>query len=52
MDLTGARWRTPSRSGNGECVEVRDRKDPSGPVLVFAPAAWRAIVTAARRPTP
>ncbi|MEU8420474.1 DUF397 domain-containing protein [Micromonospora sp. NPDC048835] len=61
MDLTGALWRTSSRSGNGECVEVadnlprvvgvRDSKDPTGPVLVFAPAAWRAFVTAARRPT-
>ncbi|MGQ5262809.1 DUF397 domain-containing protein [Micromonospora sp. ZYX-F-536] len=60
MDLTDARWRTSSRSGNGECVEVadnlpgvvgvRDSKDPSGPVLVFAPAAWQAFVAAARRP--
>ncbi|MFE9189323.1 DUF397 domain-containing protein [Micromonospora sp. NPDC007208] len=61
MDLTGALWRTSSRSGNGECVEVadnlpgmvgvRDSKDPTGPVLVFAPAAWRAFVAVARRPT-
>ncbi|MGW2621896.1 DUF397 domain-containing protein [Micromonospora taraxaci] len=61
MDLTGAHWRTSSRSGNGECVEVadnlpgvvgvRDSKDPSGPVLVFAPAAWRAFVAVAGRPT-
>ncbi|SIN16986.1 DUF397 domain-containing protein [Micromonospora cremea] len=61
MDLTDARWRTSSRSGNGECVEVadnlpgvvgvRDSKDPAGPVLVFAPAAWRAFVAVARRPT-
>ncbi|WCN80515.1 DUF397 domain-containing protein [Micromonospora sp. LH3U1] len=61
MDLTDARWRTSSRSGNGECVEVadnlpgavgvRDSKDPSGAVLVFAPAAWRAFVAVARRPT-
>ncbi|PWR10369.1 DUF397 domain-containing protein [Micromonospora acroterricola] len=61
MDLTGARWRTSSRSGNGECVEVadnlpgvvgvRDSKDATGPVLVFAPAAWRAFVAVARRPT-
>ncbi|MCX5120748.1 DUF397 domain-containing protein [Micromonospora sp. NBC_00362] len=61
MDLTGAFWRTSSRSGNGECVEVadnlpgvvgvRDSKDPAGPVLVFAPAAWRAFVAVARRPT-
>ncbi|MEV4717678.1 DUF397 domain-containing protein [Micromonospora noduli] len=61
MDLTGALWRTSSRSGNGECVAVadnlpgvvgvRDSKDPAGPVLVFAPAAWRAFVAIARRPT-
>ncbi|RQX14869.1 DUF397 domain-containing protein [Micromonospora ureilytica] len=61
MDLTGALWRTSSRSGNGECVEVadnlpgvvgvRDSKDPTGPVLVFAPAAWRAFVAVARRPS-
>ncbi|MGC4809998.1 DUF397 domain-containing protein [Micromonospora sp. DT228] len=61
MDLTGARWRTSSRSGNGECVEVadtlpglvgvRDSKDPTGPVLVFAPAEWRAFVATAPHPT-
>ncbi|MEW2428176.1 DUF397 domain-containing protein [Micromonospora sp. NPDC047644] len=61
MDLTGALWRTSSPSGNAECVEVahdlpgtvgvRDSKGPSGPVLVSAPAAWRAFVADARRPT-
>ncbi|MGC4795218.1 DUF397 domain-containing protein [Micromonospora saelicesensis] len=61
MDLTGALWRTSTRSGNSECVEVadnlpevvgvRDSKEPAGPVLVFAPAAWRAFVAVARRPT-
>ncbi|KAB1945425.1 DUF397 domain-containing protein [Micromonospora sp. ALFpr18c] len=56
MDLTGARWRKSIRSGpdGGNCVEVadnlpglvavRDSKDPGGPVLVFAPDAWRAFV--------
>ncbi|SCL38420.1 protein of unknown function [Micromonospora pallida] len=56
MDLTGARWRKSTRSGSnqGACVEVadnlagvvgvRDSKDPTGPLLVFAPAAWRAFV--------
>lgn len=51
-DLTGARWRKSSRSGNngGACVEVarnlpgvvgvRDSKDPAGPALAVAPAAW------------
>ncbi|MEU4337747.1 DUF397 domain-containing protein [Micromonospora lupini] len=61
MDLTGAIWHKSTRSsGNqGDCVEVadnlpglvgvRDSKDPSGPVLVVAPAAWRAFVTFAKR---
>ncbi|NYF55823.1 DUF397 domain-containing protein [Micromonospora purpureochromogenes] len=56
MDLNNARWRKSSRSsGNGgACVEVadnlpdivgvRDSKNPTGPALVFAPAAWRAFV--------
>ncbi|QDY05835.1 MULTISPECIES: DUF397 domain-containing protein [Micromonospora] len=56
MDLTGATWRKSSRSSTngGACVEVagnlvdavgvRDSKDPNGPALVFAPAAWRAFV--------
>jgi Domain of unknown function (DUF397) len=54
--LTGAEWRKSTRSGNGgsDCVEVaknlpdvvgvRDSKDPSGPVLVFAPPAWASFV--------
>ncbi|WP_446211792.1 DUF397 domain-containing protein [Micromonospora sp. IBSANI012] len=56
MELNGARWRKSSRSsGNGgNCIEVadnlagivgvRDSKDPTGPALAFAPAAWRAFV--------
>ncbi|MCG5452883.1 DUF397 domain-containing protein [Micromonospora hortensis] len=56
MDLTGARWRKSIRSGpdGGNCVEVagnlpglvavRDSKDPTGPALVFPPAAWRTFV--------
>ncbi|MFG1767804.1 DUF397 domain-containing protein [Micromonospora parva] len=56
MDLTGARWRKTVRSGpdGGNCVEVagnlpglvavRDSKDPTGPVLLFPPDAWRAFV--------
>ncbi|MFF0232000.1 DUF397 domain-containing protein [Micromonospora sp. NPDC005254] len=58
-DLTGARWRTSTRSGNeGNCVEVadnlpgvvaiRDSKDVEGPALTFSPAAWAAFVTHAK----
>ncbi|MEO3779996.1 DUF397 domain-containing protein [Micromonospora sp. B11E3] len=61
MDLSDARWRKSSRSGasGGNCVEVadnlpgvvavRDSKDPAGPALTFAPAAWRAFLGLARR---
>jgi hypothetical protein len=51
-DNIDLRWRKSSYSGNGggNCVEVadqaarvlvRDTKDRTGPVLRFAPAAWR-----------
>jgi len=55
MELREARWRKSSRSsGNGgNCVEVagnlpgvvavRDSKDPAGPALLIAPAAWAAF---------
>jgi hypothetical protein len=53
-DLSRAVWRISSRSGgNGNCVEVaanlpgmvavRDSKDRSGPVLIFAHTAWEAF---------
>ncbi|MEN3611506.1 DUF397 domain-containing protein [Plantactinospora sp. ZYX-F-223] len=60
MDMTGARWRTASRSSNngGDCVEVadnlpgrvlvRDSKDRDGGTLSFGPAAWRAFVGLAK----
>lgn len=58
-DLTGAAWRTSTRSGaNGECVEVadnlpevvavRDSKDRSGPALIFGRGEWAAFVAATR----
>jgi hypothetical protein len=51
------RWIKAMRSGgnSGACVEVRrydgnvqvrDSKDPDGPVLTFPPAVWRAFVDA------
>lgn len=49
----------PQRGNGGQCVEVadnlsgvvgvRDSKDPTGPALVFGPAAWRAFVTHAKQ---
>jgi hypothetical protein len=57
-DLTGARWRKSTRSGSngGDCVEVadnlagvvavRDSKDPTGPMLTFAPSAWASFLRA------
>jgi len=54
MDLTGARWKTSSRSsGSGQCVEVaitdegvavRDTKDRGKPPHVFTHAEWAAFV--------
>jgi hypothetical protein len=60
MDLSHAEWRKASYStGNGgACVEVarnlpgvvavRDSKDPAGPALLFAPAAWEAFTTSVK----
>ncbi|MEV0942784.1 MULTISPECIES: DUF397 domain-containing protein [Micromonospora] len=60
MDLTGARWRKSTKSGDngGNCVEVadnlpgvvlvRDTKDRAGGTLAFAPGAWRGFVDFAR----
>ncbi|SBT48815.1 DUF397 domain-containing protein [Micromonospora auratinigra] len=61
-DLTGAVWRTSSRSNDqGLCVEVatnvvtahgvvglRDSKDPCGPALAVSPPGWTAFLTAIR----
>lgn len=53
-----ATWRKSTRSNvEGACVEaryadgtaqVRDSKDPSGPVLSFTPAAWTAFLASLR----
>ncbi|MFD8784631.1 DUF397 domain-containing protein [Kitasatospora sp. NPDC059599] len=57
-DNSPTAWRKSSHSNNdgGMCIEVddvrpgrvRDSKDPDGPRLDFAPAAWQAFVTAVR----
>jgi Domain of unknown function (DUF397) len=53
-----ARWRKATAStGNGQCVEVgnagyvqvRDSKDPGGPVLSFRPLEWEKFVRAQGR---
>ncbi|MGC5029788.1 DUF397 domain-containing protein [Micromonospora sp. DT229] len=61
MEMTGARWRTATRSSNngGNCVEVadnlpgrilvRDSKDRAGGLLTFTPDAWRTFVAATPR---
>jgi hypothetical protein len=60
MDLTGATWRTSTRSGTngGSCVEVadnlpgrvlvRDSKDRTGAALTFTPNSWRAFIRRAK----
>ncbi|MFD0316937.1 DUF397 domain-containing protein [Streptomyces flavalbus] len=61
-DLSTARWRKSSYSGNQQgdaCVEVsgdypgtvpvRDSKNPAGPVLMLAGAAWEPFVAGVRR---
>jgi hypothetical protein len=55
-DLTGARWRTSTRSSSngGDCVEVadnlpgrilvRDSKHRDSAILTFTPTAWHAFI--------
>jgi hypothetical protein len=64
MDVTGANWRTSTRSGTngGNCIEVadnlpgrvlvRDTKDRNGATLTFTPASWQAFVGLAKTPAP
>ncbi|MFG1803654.1 DUF397 domain-containing protein [Micromonospora carbonacea] len=61
MDMSQARWRKSTRSGNngGACVEVadnlpgvvlvRDTKDRAGGTLAFMPDAWAGFVGLAKR---
>ena len=63
MDLTRAKWRKSSRSGDngGACVEVarnlprtiavRDSKDPDGPVIDVSPRAWTEFTEQVKRTT-
>jgi hypothetical protein len=60
MDLTRAKWRKSSRSGDngGACVEVarnlprivavRDSKNPHGPVLIISRDEWARFITRLR----
>ncbi|KAB1946163.1 DUF397 domain-containing protein [Micromonospora sp. ALFpr18c] len=62
MTMSEPCWRTSTRStdSGGNCVEVadnmpgvvlvRDSKDRSGPILTFAPSAWRGFVADAAQP--
>ncbi|GAA3757538.1 DUF397 domain-containing protein [Plantactinospora mayteni] len=57
VDLTGAQWRTSTRSSSngGDCVEVadnlpgrvlvRDSKHRDNATLTFTPTAWHTFVT-------
>ncbi|WP_159839648.1 DUF397 domain-containing protein [Nocardia sp. CY41] len=58
-DLAGAHWFKSSYSAsNGQCVEIahlnngtvgmRDSKNPTGPSLTFAPAAWDTFLSATK----
>ncbi|HXC83261.1 MAG TPA: DUF397 domain-containing protein [Trebonia sp.] len=58
-DDSGREWRKSSRSyGAGECIEVaapygvridvRDSKNPQGPVLRFTPGEWRVFTASVR----
>jgi len=52
-------WRKATKSGNnGACVEVRDRgdrvdvrdsKNPTGPILSFTPSEWDAFLDGAKK---
>lgn len=61
MDVTGAQWRTATRSSTngGACVEVadnlpgvvlvRDTKDRDGGTLAFGQPGWQAFVGLAKK---
>ena len=52
------KWRKARKCENGGCVEVagcghtvqvRDSKNPDGPVLTFTPAAWAVFLADVKR---
>jgi hypothetical protein len=58
-DLSGASWRTSSRSQSGSaCVQaaflsdgrvaLRHSKDPGGSVLIYTPREWDAFLAGAK----
>lgn len=56
--MLGPEWKKSQRSGqSGQCVEVRladgavevrDSKDPDGPILRFTPGEWAAFTGGVR----
>jgi hypothetical protein len=57
VDLSTAAWHKSSYSGDDGCVEValvngkvavRDSKNRSGPILLFAPVEWKIFISEAR----
>lgn len=59
MSVQNGEWHTSRWSGgpDGTCVEVRlgaddvqvrDSKDPAGPVLIYTHAEWRAFLAGVR----
>jgi Domain of unknown function (DUF397) len=57
VDLSRAKWRKSTRSGNNGCVEVafvegrvavRDSKDRGGPALIFTAHEWEAFIGGVR----
>jgi hypothetical protein len=51
-------WRTATRSGGGNCVEVapyngmiaiRNSREPHGAILVYTPEEWAAFMDGAKK---
>ena len=57
LTMTALQWITSTRCSDGECVQaaragddmvLRDSKDPTGPVLVYAVGEWRAFLASVK----